>query len=465
MSRRKQGKARQRPVKGSALDVLAQVNLNTAGLDIGDNEIYAAVPEGRDASSVRAFPTFTVNLHALADWLEACGVTSVVMESTGIYWIPIYEILEARGLQVLVVNARHLKQVSGRKSDILDCQWLQQLHTYGLLRGSFRPEADICTLRTLTRQRESLVRQRASHILHMQKALHLMNLQLDNVLGDLSGKTGMAIVRDILAGERDPQRLAAHRDFRCKRSQDEIAKSLHGSYKDEHLFVLRQAVEAYDFYTGQIQACNQAMAQVYARFEPQIDPIAHPLAPQRTKGVKDTDPTFDLRSQLYQLAGVDLTAIDGFQSILVQTLLAEIGLDMSRWPTVKHFASWLGLAPNNKVSGGKVLSRSTPKVLSPANRAFRQAALSVAKTHSALGAFYRRQCARHGPAFAVVATAHKLARIVYFMLKTRSPYHDEGGPAYEQRQRQRSFNQLKRKAKDLGFSLTPLAANLDAQVS
>ena len=454
-------------VKPAKVDVLQQLNLNAAGLDIGASEIYVAVPEGRSEQSVRVFPTFTVDLLALADWLTVCGVTTVAMESTGIYWLPIYEILEARGMQVYVVNARHLKNVTGRKSDVLDCQWIQQLHTYGLLHGSFRPEADICALRSLSRQRETLVRHRASHILGMQKALHLMNLQLDNVITDLTGVTGMRILRDIVAGERNPIVLAKYRDVRCLSSEEEIAKSLQGNYKGEHLFALQQALESYDFYTRQIQACNQEMGKVYARFEHKVDDNDPPLAKQAktAKRPKDTDPDFDLRTELYRLAGVDLTAIDGINLILAQTIVAEIGVDMAHWPTVKHFASWLGLAPNNKISGGKVLSRSTQKVISPANLAFRQAAQSVAKTKTALGAFYRRISAKHGPSIAIVATAHKLARIVYFMLKERKPYHDEGDKAYEARFRERMVKNLERKAKDLGFTLAKLPTVGAPQVS
>jgi hypothetical protein len=252
----------------------------------------------------------------------------------------------------------------------------------------------------------------------------------------------------------------------CKCSAEEIAKALQGNYKAEHLFALNQAVASYDFYTQQIRDCNQEMETVYARFEPQVDDVAQPLPPpKRSKHPKDTDPPFDLRTQLYRLAGVDLTAIDGLQATLAQTILAEIGVDMSRWPTVKHFAAWLGLASNNKVSGGKVLQRSTPKVNSPANLAFRQAAQAAAKTKSALGAFYRRMHAKHGPAKAIVATAHKLARIVYCMLKYRQPYQDEGEQVYEERYRHRIVRNLSRKAKDLGFTLTPLSIPQDLPVS
>jgi transposase len=440
------------------LNNLEQINLNAAGLDIGAAEIWACVPEGRDESSVRVFETYTVDLHRLADWLAHCGVETVAMESTGVYWIPVYEILEARGFEVYLVNARHVKNVSGRKSDVLDCQWIQQLHTYGLLKASFRPEADMCALRAYVRHRDNLIRYRSAHIQHMQKALQQMNVQLTNVISDITGVTGMKIIRAIVAGEHDPVKLAQFRDPRCKSSEAEIAKALTGHYQAEHLFALQQALELYDFYNQQIKACDREIEQKYAAFEPVIDVEAQPLppAPHRRKRARAYQPDFDLRTYLYQMCGVDLTRIDGLDALTVQQIITETGLDMSPWPTVKHFASWLSLAPHNKVSGGKVLKRSTQKSKNRAAQAFRLAARSVSRSNTALGAFYRRMRAKHGGPKAITATAHKIARIFYLMLKYRQAYRDPGQDYYEQKYQERVIKNLKRKAKQFGMDLVPL---------
>lgn len=441
------------------LDVLEQINLNAAGLDIGAAEIWASVPEDRSEQPVRPFPTFTVDLHRLADWLQACGIDTVAMESTGVYWIPVYDILEARGFKVYLVNARHIKSVTGRKSDILDCQWLRQLHTYGLLKASFRPESDMLALRSYLRHRDTLIRYRSGHIQHMQKTLHLMNLQLTNVLSDITGQTGMQIIRAIVAGEHDPVTLAQYRDPRCRSSQDEIAKALTGHYRSEHLFSLKQALELYDFYTQQIQACDTELERQYSVIKPHFDEPLPPLPPtpkkQRRQG---NTPQFDVRLSLYQLTGVDLTLIDGLDVISVQNILAEVGLDMSQWASVKHFTSWLRLAPDNDVSGGKVLRRHTPKTQNRATQTFKMAAQSLSRSNSALGGYYRRMRAKHGAPKAITATAHKLARIFYFMLKDRKPYQDPGQDYYEQKYRERVINNLKRRAKELGMDLVPSPA-------
>lgn len=434
------------------LENLAQLNLDASGLDIGASEIWACVPADRDEESVRCFKTFTPDLHRLAEWLAACGITTVAMESTGIYWIPIYEILESRGIRVCLVNAQATKNVSGRKSDVLDCQWIQQLHSYGLLAASFRPPADICVLRSYVRQRESLLQQRAREIQHIQKALHLMNLKLTTVITDLTGLTGMQIIRAILAGERDPVVLAHFRDPRCKSSETEIAKALTGNYQPEHLFALRQAVEGLDFYTNQLAACDAEIEAHYAVFQPQVDLLEQPL-PEEKRRHRPNHPNYDLRTHLYLTAGVDLTAVDGIDVLLAQDILAEIGTDMSKWPSEKHFAAWLGLAPNNKSSAGKVFSRHTPKTSNRAATAFRLAARSTHRTQNALGAFYRRIKAKHGAPVAITATAHKIARIVYHMLKHHTPYIDSGLDAYLDQQRQRALRSLHRLAHKLGFQV------------
>lgn len=443
--------------KAIAFDALEQINLHAAGIDVHAEEIFVAVPIGHDAESVRSFPTFTVDLHHLADWLESCSIETVAMESTGVYWIPLYEILEQRGFDVCLVNARHLKNVPGRKSDVLDCQWIQQLHTYGLLRASFRPPEEICALRALVRHRQMLVRYRAAHIQHMQKALQLMNIQLTNVLSDITGVTGMKIIRAIVAGERDPQVLASFRHSQCARSEVEIAKSLQGNYRREHLFALQQAVELYDMYDRQIRACDAELEALYRDFESPHKPdqtANRPPKPSKAKRRKN-QASFDLSLSLYQLTGVDLTQVDGIDALTAQTIVSEIGLDMSKWPTVKHFTSWLGLSPQNEVSAGKVKRRGTSRTQNRANTALRIAAQTLARSDSALGAFYRRTRTKHGSPKAIVATAHKLARIIYHILKYREDYVDPGAAYYEAQHRERTIRNLLRKAARLGFHLEP----------
>lgn len=441
--------------RGAQLNVLEQINLNAGGLDIGAAEIWACVPADRDSEAVRKFDTFTTDLHKLAEWLVACGVKSVAMESTGVYWLPIYEMLERYGITACLVNAHATKNVSGRKSDVLDCQWIQQLHTYGLLQASFRPPTEISTLRTYVRQREMLLQQRARQIQHMQKALHLMNLKLTSVITDITGLTGIQILRAIVAGEQDPVKLAQYRDPRCQHSTDEIAKALTGTYQPEHLFALRQALEGYDFYTRQLADCDIALERQYRCFKVQVDLVEHPL-PALAHRRRPNQPHFDLRTFLYASTGVDLTAVDGIDVLLAQEIIAEVGWDMSPWPTEKHFASWLGLAPNNKSSAGKIKSRQSKQTNNRANKALRLAAQSVSRTQSALGAFFRRIKAKHGAPVAITATAHKIARILYFMLKHRQPYQDPGAQHYEEQQRQRLLRSLQRQAKTLGLSLVPV---------
>lgn len=436
------------------LENLEQINWNAAGLDIGATEIWACVPADRSDEAVRRFDTFTIDLHGLADWLSACGITTVAMESTGVYWIPIYEILEQRGMTVCLVNAQATKNVSGRKTDALDCQWIQQLHTYGLLAASFRPPADICVLRSYVRQRENLLQDRSKQIQYMQKALHLMNLKLTTVITDLTGLTGMQIVRAILDGEHNPVTLAHFRDPRCKSSEEEIVKALTGNYQPEHLFALRQAVEGFDFYTRQLSACDTEIESLYAVFQPQVDMVAQPL-PDEKRRQRPNHPNFDLRTYLYQIAGIDLTAVDGIDVLLAQDILAEIGTDMSKWKTVKHFASWLGLAPNNRSSAGKVKSRRTKETNNRASTAFRLAAQSAGRTQTPLGVFYRRIKAKHGAPVAITATAHKIARIVYHMLKHRTPYTSQDINSYQVQQQQRALRSLRRLAKTLGFLIVP----------
>lgn len=405
-----------------------------------------AVPEGTIDQPVREFSTFTDDLERLAEWLISCGVTTVAMESTGIYWIPVFEILESHGLEVKLVNARHVKNVPGRKSDVLDCQWLQQLHTFGLLRGAFRPAEQVCTLRAYVRQRSTLVRSAASYIQRMQKALAQMNLQLHNVVTDITGMTGMRIIKAILAGERNPHVLAAMRDRRCKNSEATIARSLQGNYRPEHLFSLQQAVELYEFYQAKIADCDRQILEQLKSFD---DAESGPGFPGGT-------PPTSVGEALQRMSGVDLSSIDGIDTNTALKIIGEIGIDMSRWKTVKHFVSWLGLCPGTKVSGGKVLSSATKPVANKAAAAFRMAAFTLFNSKSYLGAYLRRQRSRLGAPKAITATAHKLARLVYTMLKHGTAYVDAGQQQYEERYRSRVVQNLKRKAQELGFELVAL---------
>lgn len=437
------------------LDTLTQINLDAAGLDVGDSEIWVCVPEDRAEQSAQCFKTFTADLHTLADWLTECSIKTVAMESTGIYWIPIYEILDDRGFEVKLVNAHHLKNVPGRKSDVQDCQWVQQLHTFGLLRGSFHPEEQMRTVRAYTRQRATLIQARAQHIQHMQKALQLMNLKLTNVISDITGQTGLKIIRAIVAGEHNPQQLAKFRNARCRKSEAEIAKSLEGNYRDEHLFALQQALELYDFYTHQIQACDDQLEAKYQVVKPQVDLTQQPLPPARRACRDKNSPAFDLRRYLYQMTGVDLTQIDGINVLTAQTVLAEIGLDMSQWSTVKQFTSWLGLCPHQDISGGKVLKSRTKPSQNRANKALRMAAQALTHSHSPLGNYYRLMRTRHGPAKAITAAAHKLARIIYHMLNYRQPFDPDRLQHNQKQLKQRRLKRLKRQAAQLGMTLVP----------
>jgi len=453
MSTHKQRKQRKKRINKH----LEQVNLFAAGIDIGSTSHYVSVPAELDDQPVREFPCFTGDLNRMADWLVKIGIKTVAMESTGVYWIPAFEILEERGLEVLLVNARHVKNVPGRKSDVQDCQWLQQLHTYGLLRGAFRPDEEVVALRAYMRQREMLVQRSADHIRHMQKALRLMNLLLDNVVSDIKGETGMKIIRAILAGERDPLVLAKFRNGRCKKSEQVIAASLVGHYRDEHLFSLKQAVELYDTYQQQIDCCDAAIEAQLERMGSGNDRgDIPPTKKQKTK----SSPAFDVRGDIYRMTGVDLTQIDGLNETSVLKIISETGITVSAWPTEKHFSSWLGLSPGNKITGGKVLSSKTKPSANRAAEAFRVAAFGMFNSKSALGAYCRRQRARLGAPKAITATAHKIARTFYSMLKNGSEYVDQGQDYYEQQYRNRMTKNLKKRAADMGFELIPKVENV-----
>jgi len=447
------------------IEGLPTIFANAGGIDIGADEIVVAVPPDRDPEPVRVFRTFTSDLEVLLTWLEACEIDTVAMESTGVYWIPLYELLEQHGIVPYLVNGRHVKTVPGRKSDWNDAQWLQKLHALGLLRASFRPDAEIAALRTLVRYRSELIAHRAPHILHLQKALQQMNIQLERVLSDIMGTTGQAIIRAIVAGERDPVTLAKLRNPACKSSEETIAKALTGTWKNELVFVLTQALVIYDVYTAQIAVCDAELERYLQHMEARSgDPQAQlPDLPRtKTDSHSKNAPSFNARAHYARLLGVDLVAVMGLSSSSVQTIISEIGTDMSRFPSVKHFAAWLGLAPRNDISGGKVLRSQTRKVTNRATQAFRQAAQSVSRSDSAVGAYYRSMRARKGPEQATVATAHKIARIVYHLLKYGEAYEAESAAAYEQQRQERELRQLTRRAAKLGYTLAPTQEPLPA---
>ena len=431
---------------GKSGQALTLTHPNAAGIDIGSAAHYVAVPPDRDAEPVREFPSFTVDLQRLADWLAECGVDTVAMESTGVYWIPLYELLESRGFKVLLVNARHVKNVSGRKSDVLDCQWLQQLMSYGLLRGAFRPAGEVCALRSLWRQREMLLKSQARHVQHMHKALTQMNIQLANVISDVAGETGQGA---IVAGERDGQALAAMKNARIRASVDEIAKSLQGTWRAEHLFALKQALALFDFYTLQLTECDGVIEQQLQRLQ------IHDAEPAKGKkrGRARNAPKFDLRQRLFQMCGVDLTRIDGIDVTTALAVISEVGADMSKFPSVKHFTSWLSLCPGTKITGGKLLSGKTRRSANRAAQALRLAAAALRTSQSALGAYFRRLCARMDKPKAVTAAAHKLARLIYTMLTKGEEYTDQGQDYYQERYRERVLRQLSKRAEKLGMRL------------
>jgi transposase len=424
-----------------------------AAIDIGATIHVAAVGPDRDMEPVRTFRTLTDDLHRLADWFAGCGIKTVVMESTGVYWIPVFEILEQRGFEVMVVNARDAKHVPGRKTDVSDAQWLQRLHEYGLLRASFRPRAEIAGLRAYLRQRERLLDYAAAHIQHMQKALTQMNLQLHHVVSDITGVTGMAIIRAIVAGERDPTVLASHRERGCHASIETMCQALVGNYREEHVFALTQALELYDVYQTKVAACDKQLQAILTRLKQNATPPANKLLPARRRTSQPNAPAFDARAALHAILGVDLTQIDGLGPYLALKLVGECGTDLTAWPSAKHFTSWLALAPHNKISGGKVLSSKTRRTSNRAASLLRLAAGTVGRTDTALGAFYRRLSARVGKAKAITATARKIAVLFYNTLRHGMTYADPGAAYYEDRYKQRVLRNLQRRAKSLGFVL------------
>ena len=446
------------PTRRRPRPTLARRFPDAAGIDCGAAAHVVAVPPDRDAESVRTFPTFTPDLHRLADWLLACRVTHVAMESTGVYWIPLFEILEARGLQVLLVNARHVRHVPGRKSDVADCEWLRDLHIHGLLRGSFRPAADIVALRTYVRHRATLIEVAATQVQRMQKALVQMNLQLPLVVSDIAGTTGLRIIRAIVAGERNPAVLAQQRDYRCHATEAEIVAALTGQYQPALVFTLQQHLALFDHCQDQLAACDRTLEAVLTAMAAPTPAPPTPLPPPRGRVTpRDNDPRFDVRTPLYALTRTDLSQIHGIGPANALRLIAELGTDMTRWPTAQHFTAWLALAPHNKISGGRLLSSRTPRSANRAAAIFRLAAVNLGRTQTALGAFYRRLAYRIGKPKAVTATARKLALLVYRTLKDGLVYADPGADAYDRAHRAAVVRRLRQRAGTLGFQLVNAA--------
>lgn len=432
---------------------LPKIRANAAGMDIGAKEIWVDVGD-KDKEGVRQFGTFTADLNEMADWLKRCGIGTVAMESTGVYWIAPYQILEARGIEVFLVNANFAKNVQGRKSDMLDCQWIRVLHSYGLLPKSFRPAAEIAVLRSYLRHRQTLIQYGAGHILHMQKALTQMNVQIHHVISDITGVTGMRIIRAIVEGKRDPKQLAALRDSRTKATEETIAKALEGDYRREHVFVLEQALQLFDMYQKQVQCCDQQIAAHLGTLKTKADP-ADLKAARCEKKKRRNQSAFKIREEAFRISGADLTQIDGISESAALALIAEIGLDMRPWKTEKQFAAWLALCPNHKTSGGKILKRSTRKTANRVRDLLRVCAQGLKNSKSALGAYCRRMCGRLGEGKGIVATAHKLALLIYRLLALGREYLDIGQEAYEKQYKDRTLKRLAKKAKEFGMQLVP----------
>jgi transposase len=443
------------------VDVTAEMEVlrpHAAGVDVGNAEHYVAVPPGRSDPSVQTFGSFTADLHRLAKWLQACRIETVVMQATGVYWMAVYQVLESYGLQVYVVNAKYTKTLPGRKTDVLECQWLQKLHTFGLLNNSFLPPEKIRVLRTYLRQRENLVASAGTCIQQMQKVLTEMNVQLANVISDLSGKTGMAILKAILSGERDPQRLAALADRRIHASRQEIAQSLEGHWREDLLFVLQQVHDLYFFHLASLTDCDRHIEAHLKTLAGKVEVAAPPLTAANRLPNRKHIPQTNLREELYRITGVDLTRIDGIQVQTAQVVISEVGVDMTRWPDEHQFASWLGLCPHNRITGGKVIRRGTKKVLNRAAQALRLAAQTLHRSKSYLGAKYRRLRARLDAPIAITAMAHQLARLIYRLLRYGTEYHDKGMQHYERQYRENQMKWLQKQAAQLNMQLIPAQA-------
>src|SRR5215471_17621912 len=430
---------------------------DAAGIDIGAEEIFIAVPADRDSQPIRRLATFTQDLNALADWLTKCEIHTVAMESTGVYWIPLHQILEGRGFEVYLVNAQYVRNVPGRKSDVSDCQWIQYLHSVGLLRASFRPPAEICAIRSLWRHRESLIQMASQHTQHIQKALDQMNLQIHHVLSEITGWSGLRILDAILAGDRNPIALAKLCNWRVRTSRDIVAKALEGDYRPEHVFTLRQSLAGYRYYQNLIAEVDQELNK-YLRDLPKAVEAGTSPPPRTKKRVyqkQHNDPAFDLRGELYRILGVDLTDIPGINELTAHTIISEIGTDVSRFRNASAFASWLGLCPERQVSGGKVLYTKTRPVKSRVANALRLGAHSLHHANNYLGEFFRRMRRKLGTPEAVTATAHKLARILYHILRTKQAYNESVFLRHDLEAIKRAEDRLRKQAAKLGFQVIP----------
>ena len=448
-------KKKKKDTKANSNMTLPIMRPNAAGIDIGAREIFVAVPQGRDSEPVRSFPTFTQDLYNLVNWLKECNIETVAMESTGVYWIPLFQILEDTGFEVFLVNARHVKNVPGRKTDVSDCQWLQFLHSVGLLKPSFRPGQEVCAVRSLLRHRDSLVKLASTHVHHMQKALDQMNVQLHHVISDITGQTGLAIIDAILQGEYSPNKLAKLCSTRIKASEEIIIKSLVGDYRPEHLFTLRQSLDAYRNYQKMIENCDKEIQNYLGKIDPPNNDQNNELSDKSdNKKSKSKDSILSL--EFRRIFGTDLTKIPGIGIKTIQTIVGEIGPDFSKFRSASAFASWLALCPDNDISGGKVLKTRTRQVKSRAATALRLAAFSLHSAKNSLGNFYRRMRSKHGAPKAITATAHKLARLIFHLVTNKQEYDEtylaEDYLRYEQRQESR----LRAKAKARGFELVPI---------
>src|SRR5205085_2031640 len=454
---RKQRREMLRKIQSEDLS-LEVIHPDAAGIDIGNESHYAAVPPSRDSQPVREFRCTTAELKAMAAWLQQCRIRTVAMQSTGVYWVAVYDILEEAGLEVYLVNARDTKNLPGRKSDVQESQWLMKLHTYGLLRNSFRPAQEIRTMRTYWRQRNDLVQSASRHIQRMQKALTQMNLQLANVLSDVSGMTGQAIIKAILAGERNPHKLAEFRDPRVKASEEEIARSLEGNWQPDLLFVLQQEQDGYEFCQKQMAECDRQLEKYLQQREDRSHgaPLPEEKRKGRLKKTKGNKPQFDLRTGLFHLSGTDLTQIDGIDVMTASSILSEAGWDMSKWPDEDHFVSWLRLCPDNRISGEKIIGKGRLPTNNRATIALKMAASTLRQSDTYLGAQFRRLRTRLGAPIAIKAMAAKLARLVYRMLRYGIKYVDKGATFYQVEHRQRQIKHLKWKAASLGYKVTPI---------
>jgi transposase len=457
---RKQRRETMRKIQSDDLS-LEVVHPDAAGIDIGNESHYVAVPPTRDIQPVRRFGCTTAELKTMAGWLKQCGIRTVAMQSTGVYWIAVYDILEAADLEVYLVNARETKNLPGRKSDVQESQWLMKLHTYGLLRNSFRPPQEIRTMRTYWRQRNDLVRAAGRHIQRIQKALTQMNIQLANVLSDVSGMTGQAIIKAILAGERDPHKLAAFRDFRVKASEEQIARSLEGHWQEDLLFVLKQEQKGYEFCQKQMTECDQRLNQYLQQREDRSQGATLPeekRKERRRKKKKGNTPAFDLRAELFRMTGTDLSQIDGIDVTTAMTILSEAGWDMSKWKTEDHFVSWLRLCPDNRISGDKIIGKGRLPTNNRVTLALKMAASTLRLSNTYLGAQFRRLRTKLGAPIAIKAMAAKLARLVYRMLRYGMQFVDRGAKFYEAQHRKQQITYLKWKAAKLGFQITEAPA-------